>query len=93
MARRKRHAGKSPEAGVEDVEAVVREAANSITERFETPYPAPDDLVEDPDFGRTSKLLADPSVPFDIVARLGRSTTPVIAASGDPREIRRGLMV
>jgi ATP-dependent Clp protease ATP-binding subunit ClpC len=80
MARRKRHAGKSPEAGVEDVEAVVREAANSITERFETPYPAPDDLVEDPDFGRTSKLLADPSVPFDIVARLGRSTTPVIAA-------------
>ena len=58
----------------------MRAAARSIAERFDTPYPAPDDLVDDPDFRRSSKLLADPAVPFETLARLGRSTTPVIAA-------------
>src|SRR4051812_5398495 len=80
MARRRRDAGKGSEARVDDVEAAVRAAARSINERFDTPYPAPDELVDDPDFRRASKLLADAAVPFEIVARLGRSTTPVIAA-------------
>ena len=80
MARRRRDGGTSPEARVDDVEAAVRAAARSIAERFDTPYPAPDDLVDDPDFRRSSKLLADPAVPFETLARLGRSTTPVIAA-------------
>jgi ATP-dependent Clp protease ATP-binding subunit ClpC len=81
MARRRRDAGNSPEAPVDDVEAAVRAAARSIVERFESPYPDPDDLLADADFVRASKLLADPGVPFEIVARLGRSTTPVIAAA------------
>src|SRR4051794_23798813 len=80
MARRRRDAEKTAEVRVDDVEAAVRAAARAIADRFETPYPAPDDLVEDADFRRTSKLLADPRVPFETVARLGRSTTHVIAA-------------
>src|SRR3954469_1206873 len=80
MARRRRDSEKSAEARVDDVEATVRAAARAIADRLETPYPAPDDLVEDADFRRTSKLLADPRVPFETVARLGRSTTHVIAA-------------
>src|SRR3954470_13606458 len=80
MARRRRDSEKSAEARVDDVEAAVRAAARAIADRFETPYPAPDDLVEDADFRRTSKLLADPRVPFETVARLGRSTTHVTAA-------------
>jgi len=80
MARRRRDAAKSAEVRVDDVEAAVRAAARAIADRFESPYPAPDDLVEDADFRRTSKLLADPAVPFETVARLGRSTTHVVAA-------------
>src|SRR3954462_922992 len=80
MPRRRRDSEKSAEARADDVEATVRAAARGIADRLETPSPAPDDLVEDADFRRTSKLLADPRVPFETVARLGRSTTHVIAA-------------
>jgi ATP-dependent Clp protease ATP-binding subunit ClpC len=80
MARRRRDAGQSSEARIDDVEAAVRAAARVIAERWETDFPAPDDLVDDPDFRRSSQLLADPAVPFETVARLGRSTTAVIAA-------------
>jgi ATP-dependent Clp protease ATP-binding subunit ClpC len=74
MPKRKRE-GRS-----EDVEAAARAAARSMEERFETSWPAPDDLIDDSEFVETSERLAQANVPFEIVARLGRASSPILAA-------------
>ena len=51
-----------------------------MEERFETSWPAPDDLLDDPEFVETSDRLAQADVPLEIVERLGRASSPILAA-------------
>jgi len=51
-----------------------------MEERFETPWPSPDDLIGDSEFVATSERLAQADVPFETVARLGRASSPIVAA-------------
>jgi ATP-dependent Clp protease ATP-binding subunit ClpC len=80
MAKRKRDARGISEVRSEDVEAVVRATARSMAERFETSWPDPDDLIADPEFIEASERLAQPDVPFETVARLGRASNPILAS-------------
>jgi ATP-dependent Clp protease ATP-binding subunit ClpC len=89
MAKRKRDARIITDASVEDVEAVVRAVAASIIDRYESEYPGPDDLVDDSEFVSASERLAAPDVPFETVARLGRASSPVVAAIAHRAASRR----
>jgi ATP-dependent Clp protease ATP-binding subunit ClpC len=80
MKKRTRGGTGAETGATEDVEAVVRASAQSIAERFDTPYPAFEDLAEDAEFLETSQRLAVHDVPFETVARLERSSTPIVAA-------------
>jgi ATP-dependent Clp protease ATP-binding subunit ClpC len=73
----------------EAVESSVRAAARSIEERLGA-YPAPDELVDDEEFLRASRLLGSPEVDLETVERLTRSSTPVVAAAADRAIARRG---
>ena len=64
----------------EDIEAAVRAAAQSIAERFESPYPDFEDLAEDEEFLSASQRLAETDVAFETVERLGRASSPIVAA-------------
>ena len=64
----------------EDVEVDVRAVAIAICDRFESAYPPFTALLEDETFEVASVRLAHPDVPFEVVDRLSRSTTPVLAA-------------
>jgi ATP-dependent Clp protease ATP-binding subunit ClpC len=80
MARRKRDADRISEVRGEDVEAAARAAARSMAERFETPWPEPDDLITDSEFIETSRRLARSDIPFETVARLGRASNAILAS-------------
>jgi ATP-dependent Clp protease ATP-binding subunit ClpC len=66
---------------VEDPEDQARTTAYAICERFETAFPPCGALLEDESFAAASDRLAAPDVPFAVVERLSRSTTPVLAAT------------
>src|SRR4029079_12243477 len=75
---------------VEDAEAAARAAARSIAERFETQWPEPERLGEDPEFVRASTRLAAPDVSLETVERLGRASKPILAAIAHRATALRG---
>src|SRR5262245_38983928 len=81
MKKKRRHAQADvAEHSGADVEAAVRAAAKSIAKRFKSAYPPFEDLADDDEFLRASGQLAVTDVPFATVARLGRSSEPILAA-------------
>ncbi len=72
--------GTRAERATEDIEAAVRASAQSIAERFDSPYPDFEDLAEDAEFLETSQRLVKTDVPFETVARLERASSPIVAA-------------
>jgi ATP-dependent Clp protease ATP-binding subunit ClpC len=94
MGRRKAgdNAPTRPDEGApQDVEAAVRAAARSIEERLGH-YAAPDDLVDDDEFLRASRLIARPDVDDETVERLTRSSTPIVAAAAARAMARRDVV-
>jgi ATP-dependent Clp protease ATP-binding subunit ClpC len=89
MARRKRDPSASSEVHSEDVEATARATARLLAARFDTSWPDPDDLIGDPQFIGTSERLAQPDVPFETVAKLGRASSPILAAIAHRAVARR----
>jgi ATP-dependent Clp protease ATP-binding subunit ClpC len=77
MSRRRQNPG--ADEPIEDVEAAARTAATKIVRRYDTQWPEPETLAEDETFLEAGNRLADQSVPFDVLERLGRSS-PVLAA-------------
>ena len=80
MKKRARGGTRAEAGATEDIEAVVRASAQSIAERFDTSYPAFEDLAEDAKFLETSQRLAETDVLFETVARLERASSPIVAA-------------
>jgi hypothetical protein len=72
--------GGGADVAEDDVEAAVRGAAQSIAERFESAYPHFEALAEDEEFLGASRRLAEADVAFETVERLGRASTPILAA-------------
>ena len=80
MKKRGRGGTGAKTGATEDIEAAVRASAQSIAERFDSPYPPFEDLAEDAEFLETSQRLAETDVLFETVARLERASSPIVAA-------------
>ena len=78
MARRRRT--ETAVSKPESVEGTVRAAARAISTRLDTRTPSVETLVLDDAFVSASDLLVATDVPFDTVARLGRASSPILAA-------------
>jgi ATP-dependent Clp protease ATP-binding subunit ClpC len=77
---RRRRDEHDDEAVPEDAEDQARTTADEICDRLESAYPPVGALLEDESFAAASDRLAARSVPFEVVERLSRSTTSVLAA-------------
>jgi hypothetical protein len=77
---RRRRDEHDDEAVPENAEDRARTTADEICDRLESAYPPVGALLEDESFAAASDRLAARSVPFEVVERLSRSTTSVLAA-------------
>jgi ATP-dependent Clp protease ATP-binding subunit ClpC len=91
MSKRKHEQDRAVRAS-EDIASLARAAARSIVDRLETDYPAVNDLADDEEFVRTSRRLADPEVDTEIVERLARSSSPIVAAMANRALARRSTV-
>jgi ATP-dependent Clp protease ATP-binding subunit ClpC len=73
----------------QDVADVVRAAARSIARSVNETHPSVEDLANADEFVATSDLLTAADVPLEIVERLARSSTAIVAAMADRALARR----